>query len=212
VVVDAEEELEKWKREAVPLLVRDMNIVRNANTDMWQTVWALKRAAKRKATPEWSCPVELLLCALAPKYCSVGEKSVAGVGAQNLSGLRDEQYLACYHELNEIMIHAHRSQYVPVAANQTKAVLGKQRWWRTQGPTHRVCLVKGILRCQAEVQGIQKLHELDLATLCACIHKTTQEGVGHADTSLCCIQAGTIGALILCGPQGHEERLRMYEP
>ena len=62
-----------------PLPFRDVNDERQAAQDVREIIYISRRAAKMKATTEWSVPVEVLLMTLAPKFYSVGEDKKGGV-------------------------------------------------------------------------------------------------------------------------------------
>eukprot|EP00972_Heterocapsa_arctica_P046625 6880298-Heterocapsa_arctica.AAC.1 len=66
---------------------------------MKSTIWRLKKSAKRKATPSWSCPSEILLLALCPSYCSVGEAKLTGIGGTTMQDFAGGDLEACNEEL-----------------------------------------------------------------------------------------------------------------
>ena len=66
------------KNNCDPLLLNDLNITRQAEQDFDRLIWRLKKSTKRKASPSWSVPAELLLLALEPDFFSVADDKLNG--------------------------------------------------------------------------------------------------------------------------------------
>ena len=129
-VVDWESEAADWAEltriEGEPDVLKpmDMNIRTTVDEDLKLLKRSLVLAAKRKGSPSWSVPTELLLLALKPGYTSVSRDTKAGVGATPL----DEETAAntsgaCLLHLREFLWHLHRCTLVPLVAVRSRAFM-----------------------------------------------------------------------------------------
>ena len=68
--VDIDEEVRKLEEacEEDELLERDQNIEKQAKNDLFDTQRSLCKGSKRRASPRWSAPVELLVMAMSPGW------------------------------------------------------------------------------------------------------------------------------------------------
>ena len=121
VVVDFEEETAKMKAGYGPLVERDANVEKMARDDFKRTVWRLKKASKRRASPDWSCPTELWLLAMAPHYCSVRAPSVEALGAKTVADIKGDGFTEFSGEMFEIFVHVRRARATPMVANLSRA-------------------------------------------------------------------------------------------
>ena len=94
--------------------MNDLHITRQAEQDFDRLIWGLKKSTKRKASPSWSVPAELLLLALEPDFFSVAEDKLAGFGHAVIDAA---EFPFARKELVHILKHAYRSRHVPLIAN-----------------------------------------------------------------------------------------------
>ena len=120
-VINLEAEMERWEADKTPLLPRDMNIVTAARQDLYLTTKTLWYGQKRKSTPPWSVPSEVLIMALCPEKCTKGESSTTGIEYPKLSNIKEDEYNTAREQLEEVMIHMHRTQLAPAFANRSLA-------------------------------------------------------------------------------------------
>ena len=97
----------------------DMNIKKLAKDDLFWTIRRMQRGPKRKASPSWSCPTELILCAVAPHHCSVRYDVKSGVGAEQL-GDDISKFCEFKAELFQIHVHVLRCEHTPCIGNLSR--------------------------------------------------------------------------------------------
>ena len=130
VEVNWEEEKRKWTTnenfeengDLLRIRTVDMQIENAVKSDLKSIEWAMRNAAKRKACPSWSVPVELLLMSLFPSYCSVSDRSALGLGSKSLSDAAGS-FASCKKELANFLQHLHCCGQVPLIANLSKVFL-----------------------------------------------------------------------------------------
>ena len=104
--INIEQEKQKWIDAAPPhrkMVNRDLNIDWLVKREVNRTIKALKNTKKRKASPTWSCPTELLILALDPSYNSTAHISKTGLGAKR----KENAHLECKECLQQVIKHMH---------------------------------------------------------------------------------------------------------
>lgn len=111
------------------LAPRTKTLEMQAQEDLKETAWHLRRSAKRKAT-------EVFLMAMLPRYLSVGDKVKSGVGAAQVSSFEAKYDAAA----NELLVHVRRADRLPHEANYSLAFLLDKRNQKVGMPMiHAVC-------------------------------------------------------------------------
>jgi len=114
VEVVFEEECERMVADYGPL-GDDLNFARLAKQDLRDAMFRMVSGAKRRASPEWSCPSEVFLCSVCPSFCTIGNEVKSGVGAETFEG--GDRFLSCQNELQLVLEHVHKAGLVPLVGN-----------------------------------------------------------------------------------------------
>ena len=102
--INIENERNKWKEHAQAsppareTINRDHNIDWLIHKELNRTIRTLKKTKKRKASPKWSAPTELIILALDPDYCSMTRQHNTGLGHPSTG---DKKYNSCRDNLKK---------------------------------------------------------------------------------------------------------------
>ena len=124
VAVSYEDEVKKYGCREGGLASWVLGLRALAVDDVWSTVERMRSSSKRRAVPQWSGPLEVVLISLWPQYCSVGEKKTSGLGAETLADAK-KRFGTWRQELN---FHSHlcRTTIAPHIGNRSKAFLNDE--------------------------------------------------------------------------------------
>lgn len=120
----------------------DQNHIEQARADFRSTIWRLKHSKKRRASPSWSVPTELLVMVLQPAYVSSHRYRGQGLGQRSLEEVSQEDFLM------QLLVGVRRRRMVPVQANFSQGcLLEKHKQKKGMAAVRMIHLVCGYWKC-----------------------------------------------------------------
>ena len=172
-IIDYDSESRKWFQNKNEFHPSDSNTASKAKTDYFDVIRAMKYATKRRASPEWSLPVEVFLMAMDPGYVSTAHKPRSGVGTMKLDDNAAGIGPTCVQRSVALFNHVHRAQYAPIVANKSKAFFQPKKNGKNANPTYHLPTVEALLQFQN--QAIQKNNKVHVAVLCTRIQAASKK-------------------------------------